>query len=193
MNRLLAKMSFVVGLAFLAPVVEAQDQVPSPKLGAPSEPRLADGQVYSTPDIFEGRDISTYCTAGPVITRSFFDALAGKCDDRERDSARRFVRECWRRKRRGYLIINSEEWAEYASRPKQRFWPTTLHIFIEPDRRGSWQVVWKQVNHVSVVTETIVFAKVSAETRRGEICAGERVKPYRVLVFSGQTSTRRWL
>ena len=135
--------------------------------------------VYSRPGLEGGRDLRHYSKAGPVLSRQNYDGIAGVYCFPERAEARAFILECWRSKRRGYLVINTD-W--YLAAPNRSDWRThlgTVHLFIEPVRKGKWQVVWILVNCDSEIAEQITFETLQrrADTVAPRSC-GKRTKSF---------------
>lgn len=64
--------------------------------------QLERGAVYTIAGVEDSRELSLYARVGPITSREFFDSMGGYCGFPDRLQARAFVRECWRKKRRGY-------------------------------------------------------------------------------------------
>ena len=147
--------------------------------------------VFSAPGIEGDRNLKHYATLKPVTSRPMSDGIGGRFCFPEREKARDFLRDCWRSKRRGYLVINSDDMIVAPQYNDWRYRLSTVHIFVEPIRRGKWQVVWILVNCDSQVVERLVFTSM---TRRPiqldpRSCGG-RLKSYELDFSAAGEETR---
>ena len=152
---------------------------------------IVHGAVYTSVEVAGDRSLDTYRMCGPVTSRQILGG--GDCSTVDRIPARTFVLECWQRKQRGYLVINSESWRTYSSDPPRRLWPVTVHVFIEPSSTGKWRILWREVDHLGRITEDYVFDRLATSTEKDEVCNGEVVQRYKRLRFSARRVPTRWL
>jgi len=114
-------------------------------LGKPVEILVARDGAFTTSGITDHRDLTAYDDGGHFDCRRYTnDSAKDQANAETRISyslndARNFIWKHWQDKtRRGYLRISMNS-VDASS---------TSHIFIEPDAKGDWRVVWRIVqNH----------------------------------------------
>ena len=105
----------------------------------------------TTATIAENRDLKVYDQSGHFDCRFWAHAFRkDSATDKTSDSikaslskAREFIWQRWQSKRRGYIRLTFDS-VDAVS---------TSHIFVEPDERGSWRVVWRIVRHFGEIDD----------------------------------------
>jgi hypothetical protein len=105
--------------------------------------------AYTTANILSGRSLALYDIGGHFDCRRFtkdWFANRSKAEDHITSlvaRAREFIWLHWQNKQRGYVRItfNSVDAT------------STSHIFIEPDGKGHWQLIWRIVRHNNRVND----------------------------------------
>jgi len=100
-----------------------------------------DGEL-TTQDIIENRDKSIYISGGHFNCSFFHNKKSSQIKLKEK-KARDFLWKYWKEKRRAYFSIT------YSSEDAT----STGHIFIEPNERGLWRIIWRWVRHNNKVTD----------------------------------------
>lgn len=117
-----------------------------------------DNGELTTATIIENRDLKVYDQAGHFDCRSWAHAFRKDlAPDKNFDSvnvslakAREFIWQRWQTKQRGYIRLTFDS-VDAVS---------TAHIFIEPDDRGVWRVIWRWVRHYDVIDDLPVIRSV---------------------------------
>ena len=90
-------------------------------------------------------------------------------------------------------MINTESFGRHPLYPRTRNWPTTLHLFVEPNDSGKWRIVWITVDHLGHASPPFQYESVTSKEMPGGICNFERMPTYTLLCFSGKGAKDRWL
>ena len=91
-----------------------------------------EGVGLTTKNISQGRDLSQYEKGGHIDCRDWAakDKLSLECNER---ILRDFVWSHWNGRKRGYITMSGDSVDASA----------TLHIFIEPNKKGEWIIIWR--------------------------------------------------
>jgi hypothetical protein len=119
------------------------------------------GNDLTTTDIAQRRDLSKYIDGGSFN--------AGMNEQKNPSKVRRFIWDCWRHKRRGY-IRESGQSVDASG---------TWHIFIEPAANGKWHIAWRGVHGNKTVTDQPDIVSVAWKPRKRDDRPGSRVLVFR--------------
>jgi hypothetical protein len=124
------------------------------------------GIGLTTTDITQKRDMSLYIKGGHFDCRDFAekDELSLDCDSKK---ARDFIWENWTKKKRAYLTISADSIDS----------TSTLHIFIEPNKKGNWTIagriarfhaISKPPYYIDDLAEVVSVTRVENESMKDE-------------------------
>ena len=80
-----------------------------------------------------GRDLSQYAFGGRLGCTHPFPRDSPRCE-KSLQQARNFIWKHWQQKTRGYVVVKRATVDAGMN----------AHIFIEPDERGNWRIVWRE-------------------------------------------------
>jgi hypothetical protein len=101
---------------------------------------ISKNSELTTVDIAQGRNLSLYDDGRHFNCYFIYEGDEPECSI---PAVRDFIWQHWQSQRRGYVRLTRGSIDAVS----------TSHIFIEPDRRGAWHVVWRVVRHSGEVND----------------------------------------